>query len=326
MRVAVISDVHVLGPDEARRTHRIYREVGSHHSFLTRKWHRALMRIRRRLWNWHPENRYACFVRALDEIALFRPDWVVANGDLGGDAAGVGISAREAFESVRRVVDLLRCTFPERCRFVYGDHEIGKHSTELRRGGIRLESLRRGEQALDLPPFWHTRDGRWHLIAVCSTLLSLRLFLPEALPAEIPEWEERRQGHLSRIRETFAALPSDARVLLFLHDPSALSVLEELPEVRARLPNIERTIVGHLHAPWLLKPTMWLSRLPAPKLNYPVARIIAHGARGAHRWPTFRPVVCPSTFGAGHYFSGGVLFLETDAADRLHVRRHRIAC
>ncbi len=324
MRVAVISDVHVLGPDEARRSHRIYRNIGLHHSFWRRKWDRALMRVRRRLWNWHPENRYACFVRALDEIARFEPDWVVANGDFGGDAAGVGISADEAFESVRRVVDLLRCTFPDRCRFVYGDHEIGKHSTELRRGGIRLESVRRGQSDLNMPLFWHERAGPFDLMGMSSTLLRLDLFLPEALPAEIPAWDELRRRHIEQIHEAFAALSAETRVLLFLHDPSALSALENIPEARARLPQIERTILGHLHAPALLRLTRLFSRLPALNPRYPVARIIAHGTRGAHRWSVFRPVVCPSTFGAGHHFSGGVLFLEAWDGGRITVRHHRI--
>jgi hypothetical protein len=326
MRAAVISDIHVLGPGEIWRAHRITRDVGVHHAFLARQWHRALMRARRRLWNWHPEKRYACFVRALDTIGRFTPDWVVANGDFGGDASGVGISADEAFESVRRVVNLLRCTFPGRCRFVYGDHEIGKHSTELGRGGIRLESVRRGEEELEMPLFWHERDAPFHLIGVSSTLLTLRLFLPEARPEEIPEWEELRRRHVGQIREAFASLPAEARVLLFVHDPSALGTLEELPEVRARLSQIERTIVGHLHAPALMPLARLLARLPAPNPRYPVARIIAHGTRSALRWPAFRPVVCPSTFGAGGHVPGGVLFIETNADGRLVVRRQKIIC
>ena len=324
MRIAVISDMHVLGPGEAQRSHRIAHDLGARHSFLARKWNRALLRVRRRLWNWHPEFREAVFLRALDVIAEFRPDWIVANGDYGGDSSGVGLSDDESFESVRRVLDLMRSTFPDHCRFVFGDHELGKHSTELRRGGIRYESLQRGETALGLRIFWHEQDGAFHLIGLASTLLTLDLFLPEALPGEIPRWLERREELIGRLRETCAALPSDARILLFLHDPSALGALEEIPEVRARLPQIERTVLGHLHAPGLLPLVGLLARLPRLNPRYPVARIIAHGARGAHRWPAFRPVVCPAVFGAGHHFSGGLLFLETDAGGRLHVRRHRL--
>lgn len=324
MRLAVISDIHVLGPGEARRTHRIAHDLGARHSWWSRKWNRALLRVRRRLWNWHPEFREAVFLRALDVIAEYEPDWIVADGDYGGDAAGVGISDDESFESVRRVIALMRTTFPDRCRFVFGDHELGKHSTELRRGGIRYESLRRGEAELGLPIFWHERDGPFHLIGLTSTLLTLDLFLPEALPAEIPRWVERREELVARIRSEFAALPADARVLLFLHDPSALAPLATIPEVRVRLAQIERTIVGHLHAPGLLPLAVLLARLPAMNPRYPVARIIAHGARGARDWQAFRPIVCPAVFGAGHHFSGGLLFLETDAAGRLHVHRRRL--
>lgn len=324
MRVAVISDMHVLGPGEAERLQRIAFDLGARHSFLARKWNRALLRLRRRLWNWHPEFRETVFLKALDDIARFDADRIVANGDYGGDAVGVGVSDAASFESVRRVVDLLRNTFPDRCRFVIGDHELGKHSTELRRGGIRIESLRRCAEELALPPWWMEQAGPFHLVGLASTLLALDLFLPEAAPDEVAAWREWRDRQRDWLRAAFAALPADARVLLFLHEPAALSFLDEIPEVRARRPHIERTILGHLHAPGLLPWLRLLARMPRLNSRYPVARIISHGARGAHRWSAFRPVVCPAVFGAGHYFSGGLLFLETDRSGRLHIRRHRL--
>ncbi len=324
MRLAVISDIHVLGPGEAERLQRIALDLGARHSFLARKWNRALLRIRRRLWNWHPQFRETVFLKALDDIARFDADRIVAVGDYGGDAAGVGVSDDASFESVRRVTDLLRATFPDRCRFVIGDHELGKHSTELRRGGIRLESLRRCVENLGMPAWWMERVGPFHLIGLTSTLLALDLFLPEALAAEAPAWRQWRERQRDWLRATFSDLPGDARVLLFLHEPSALSFLDEIPEARARLPQIERTVLGHLHAPGLLPWLRLLARLPRLNPRYPIMRIISHGARGAHRWTAFRPVVCPAVFGAGHHFSGGVLFFETDPTGRLHVRRHRL--
>jgi hypothetical protein len=120
-------------------------------------------------------------------------------------------------------------------------------------------------------------------------------------------------------------LPNKARILLFCHDPSALHALSQLRPVRNRVGQIEMTIIGHLHAPSLLK----LARLvpkgaSAWRPKYPVARIIAHGLSGVSSWRIFKPVVCPSTFGAGHHLRGGLLFIEKDAKGKLVARRRRI--
>jgi hypothetical protein len=301
-------------------------QVGEGHPFIRRTWRRGLHRARRRFWNWHPELRHACFVKAIDVMTRYDPEWVVANGDYGGDWGGVGLSDEHTFESVAGVIQRLRRAFPGRCRFVFGDHELGKYSTERREGGIRLASLTHGEDRLGIRSFWHERHGRFHLIGINSTLFTLELFLPEALESEIGLWMEYRRQHLDEVRDAFRRLPGDARVLIFCHDPSALSILHEVPEVRARLPQIERTVLGHLHAPRLLHAARWLSRLPRLSPRYPVARIIAQGVRGARHWKAFRPAVCPSTFGAGQHFAGGLLFLQTDEGGRLHVRRRRLAC
>ncbi len=326
MRLGVLSDLHVLGPGEAVRAMEIARGLGTGSSWLTRGLHRALYRIRRRFWNWHPHARWQCFVRALDEIARFEPDWVVATGDYGGDALGVGVSDALTFESVAGALDLIRATFPSHARFVFGDHDLGKYSTELGRGGIRLASLTRGEERLGIRSFWHEVDGPFHLIGINSTLFTLDLFMPEALPAELPAWEEYRARHLAEVNAAFEELPDDARVLLFCHDPGALSALHGLMAVRARLPQIERTVLGHLHAQRLFTFTRLLGRLPPLSKRYPVARIISAGARDAHLWARFRPIVCPSTFGLGQHVGGGVLLLSAEDDGPLVTRRHRVVC
>ncbi len=324
MRLAVLSDIHVLGPSERERAHAIAHDLGSGAGRLRRWWRRGLHRARGRFWTSHPESRHACFLRALDEIGRFDPDWVVANGDYGGDAHGVGLSDARTFESVAGVLDLVRATFPGRARFVFGDHELGKYSTELRQGGIRLDSLTRGEEALGLRSFWHERAEPFHLIGINSTLFTLDLFLPEALPDEVSRWLACRRRHEEEVDAAFEGLPAGARVLLFCHDPSALAALHARPAVRARLAAIERTVLGHLHAPRLLHVNRLMGRLPRVSPKYPVARIIAHGSRGAATWEAFKPVVCPSTFGAGRHVAGGLLFLETGPGGALTVRRRRL--
>jgi hypothetical protein len=55
VRLAVLSDFHVMGPSEIAKTEESYRDLGSDLSRLRRKWRRGLYRVRRRFWNSHPE-------------------------------------------------------------------------------------------------------------------------------------------------------------------------------------------------------------------------------------------------------------------------------
>lgn len=324
MRLAVISDIHVLGPGEHEQDQEHVAALGRDLPQMRGGWRRLLHRIRRRFWNWHPESRHACFLKALEEIQAYHPDWIIANGDYGGDTGGVGLSNEFTYESTAGVITLMRELFADRCLFVYGDHELGKYSTNLRHGGIRLDSLYRGEQLLGIQSFWHKEIDGNHLIGVNSVLFTLDLFLPEALEEEIPEWERIREQHRRDVTSAFEQLPADARVLLFCHDPGALSPLIELPAIRARLPQIKLTVLGHLHTPGLLHLARLMSRLPQWNARYPVARIISQSLRGARTWTAFNPIVCPSTFGAGHHVSGGLLFIEADKEGNIVTRRHRV--
>jgi hypothetical protein len=300
-------------------------ELGNGSSPLRRSWRRGLNRFRDRFWNWHPDPRRECFIKALDDVERFEPDWVIANGDYGGDARGVGISDEDTFESASVVISMVRDIFHQRCRFIFGDHDLGKYSTNLRGGGIRIESLIRGEQLLGIKTFWDEVVDEFHLIGINSSLFGLDHFLPEALKEEVPEWTRRRSEHESEVQQAFAALDPKARVLLFCHDPGALVFLERLPEVQQRKHQIERTVLGHLHAPGLLALTRLLPKLPRLNPKYPVARIVAHSLRDARTWHQFRPVLCPSTFGAGKHMKGGALFAETSPQGELIIRRHRVA-
>jgi hypothetical protein len=324
MRLAVISDCHVLGPIELVRHAETYQNLGQDLTPMRRRWRRGLYRVRRRFWNTHPEMREVAFRNALLQVSEFDPDWVIANGDYGGDHGGVGVSDQATFESAARVVNIIRTLFAQRARFVFGDHDLGKYSTELREGGIRLNSLEIGERKLGIPSFWHERDEDFHLIGVNSSLFTLDLFLPEALASEIPAWRRLREEHIEHVSHAFDGLSDHARVLLFCHDPSALHALRHMPVVNRRLRQIEMTVIGHLHAPGLLK----LARLvPAGskwKPKYPVARIVAQGLEGVRSWKMFHPVVCPSTFGTGHHVRGGILFIEKNEDGRLVARRRRI--
>lgn len=324
MRVAVVSDVHLVGPAELAFANLSYRSLRAHPDPLTRAWRQGLYRVRRRFWNGHLKWRHTAFLRAMEEMERQKPDWVVANGDYGGDMGGVGLSHGATLESARLVVEMIRNRFPGKSRFIFGDHDLGKYSSVLRQGGIRISSLDLGEQQLGIPSFWHERAGNYHLIGINSSLFSLDLFLPEALAEEIPEWRRRRDEHISQVARAFDELPGNAHVLLFCHDPSALTVLHEMPEIKRRLPQIAVTVIGHLHSPTLLRLARYAARLSGLKPRYPVARIVAKGLAGARCWPAFNPVVCPSTFGTGHHVAGGLLILECRPGGRVHVERIRV--
>ena len=324
MRLAIISDMHILGPGEHERDRDIRRDFIALRGRWRGWWGVFLHAARRRFWNWHPESRYDCFLKALEEIQHYHPDRVIANGDYAGDAGGVGLSDEATYESAAGAVTLIREIFPDRCRFVFGDHDIGKYSTAVRAGGIRLASLHRGEQQLGIASFWHEPLEEFELIGVNSSLLTLDHFLPEALTEEIPAWQQLQAQHEEAVRGAFAALPPAARVILFCHDPGALGVLRHWPEIEARLPQIALTVLGHLHEPRLLT---LIQRMPSMRLwtpKYPVARIIADGLSQAKTWHAFNPIVCPSPFGAGHHLAGGVLYVERGPDGNLFTRRHRV--
>ena len=326
MRLAVLSDFHVLGPGELLQSEDAYRQLGEGLNPIRRTWRRGLYRVRRRLWNTHPELRQTAFQKAIDEIDEYNPEWIIANGDYGGDTGGIGLSDKQTFESVAGAVDMLRQRFAGRIRFIFGDHDLGKYSTVLREGGIRLQSLELGEKMLGIPSFWHEIDDEVHLIGINSSLFTLDLFLPEALTDEIPEWRRLREEHIAKVSHAFDGLPREARVVLFCHDPSALAALGKVPVVLDRLSHIEMTVIGHLHAPSLLKLAKLVpsSRAKKWRPKYPVARILAHSLEGVRSWKLFKPVACPSTFGAGHHMHGGVLFIEKDSHGKLVSARRRI--
>ena len=324
MRLAIISDIHVLGPGEHEKDRELMDALSTGRGRMRSVGRRFLHRARRRFWNWHPESRRACFLKALEEIQLYHPDWVVANGDYAGDAGGVGLSDESTYESAAGVITLMREIFPDRCHFMFGDHDIGKYSTAIRQGGIRLASLQRGEDILGIRSFWQEQIEDIHLIGINSSLITLDFFLPEALTEEIPEWNRRRQQHEQQVTEAFSALPSDERVILFCHDPSALGLLIQHPVIRERKEQIALTVLGHLHQPHLLTLVQRLPRMPGWTPKYPVARIMTEGLRSAKTWRHFNPIVCPSPFGTGQHVSGGVLFIERTPDNRILTRRHRV--
>jgi hypothetical protein len=249
-------------------------------------------------------------------------DYVIANGDYSCNSAFVGLSDDAACQSARECLQKLRQRFGANLRANYGDHELGKIATFGTRGGMRLASWHRTRDELGLPPFWQLEIGSYTLLGFVSTLVALPVFEAEMLPAERPEWERLRAEHLAEIRRAFAALPTGQRVLIFCHDPTALPFLWREEAIRSRLPQIEHTIIGHLHTNLVL----WNSRLLA---GMPPIRCLGHTVRRlstalheARLWRPFHVRLCPALAGIELLKDGGYCTIELDPEAR-HPARFR---
>lgn len=244
------------------------------------------------------------------------PDFVVANGDYSCDSAFIGVSDPAACASAAECLGKLRDRFPGKFTATFGDHELGKKPLGADVGGLRLASYERARNALGLEPFWNLNFGNYVLFGVVSSLLALPVYEPEMLPEEKAGWEELRREHLAAVRAAFSSLKPHQRVLLFCHDPTALPFLWREEAVREKLPQLERTIIGHLHSPLIL----WKSRLLC---GMPVIRFLGHtpqrlssALREARHWKPFKVLLCPSLSGIELLKDGGFYTVELDTEAR----------
>ncbi len=315
-RVVVFSDIHYAGPTEQRRRGHESRAVANPVV-------RTLLRAYRRfLWLKDPQGHAGMLDRFL--AAAPEADLAVGVGDYSCDTGFVGLADDGALESARLCAEKLRGRFGDRLELTWGDHELGKLSLAGGAGGMRLASWRRGIEELGLKPLWQRELGRHVLLGVVSSLLAWPVFEPEALPEERPDWERLRREHLAAIEAIFDALRPEQRVVLFCHDPTALPFLHETAAVRARLGQIEATIIGHLHT----KLVWWQSRLLAgmPRITFlgNAVRRMSSALHRARLWRPFRVRLCPSLTGCQLLKDGGFLTLDLDprAAAPPRIRFH----
>lgn len=238
--------------------------------------------------------------------------WVIANGDYSCDTAFVGVTDDAAFESADLCLTKLRSHFPHRLRLTIGDHEIGKKMLAADAGGLRLASFRRAREELKLEPFWQLELDRYVLMGITSTLVALPVFESETLAEELPEWHDLRAQHLEQVRRAFQSLQPAQKVLLFCHDPTALPFLARDEVVRSRLSQLERTIIGHLHSPVVLKQALRLSGLPTIGFLGHTPLRLSKALREARQWEPFRLALCPSPAGIQLRKDGGYLTVELD--------------
>jgi hypothetical protein len=304
---AILSDIHFAGPTERAR--------GEDFEFrnIANPLLRAIARpYRHWVWMRHVLDQGRQLDRFLAEIGPV--DYMVVNGDYAADTAFGGVSDPGTFESAQECLGKLRAKFGDRARFVFGDHEIGKLTLFGGKGGMRLASWHCATRQLGLQPFWQLAIGRYLLMGVASPLIALPANRAEVPPAEWPDWQPLREAHLAEIRAAFDALQPDQRVLLFCHDPTALPFLWREEAVRRRLPQVEQTILGHLHTNLILWKSRVLSGIPPIRfLGRNVSRF-SSALHEAHLWWPFHVRLCPALSGIELLNDGGYYTVQLDPA------------
>jgi Calcineurin-like phosphoesterase len=303
-RITIVSDIHYAAAAEKSLGNDY--ELRGIQNPLTRLFIRF---YRRFIWLHNSLNQSHLLDKFLD--AAPQSDLVIANGDYSCDCASLGLSDDGTFQSVEECLTKLRKKFDPALRLTIGDHELGKVSFFGHRGGMRVESWRRLAK-LGLDPFWRFEIGKYVIFGITSSLVALPIFEPDTLSDERSEWEKLRATHLAQIRSAFASLKPDQRVLLFSHDPTALPFLSRDEIIGPKIPQIEQTIIGHLHSNLVL----WKGRLlagipPVNFLGHSIKRF-SRALREARAWRAFHVRLCPALAGIELLKDGGYLTVDLD--------------
>ena len=317
--IGVVSDVHYAGDAEQARGDDY--ELRAVRNPVLR---RLLTLYRHFIWLRHPLKHNHLLDSCMD--ALGDADWIVANGDYSCDSGFIGVSDPAARASANECLGRLCGRFGNRLRANLGDHELGKLSLVGQNGGMRLESYRRAVEELELAPFWKLDCGSYLLLGVTSSLIALPLFAADTLPEERSTWEELRAVQMDNIRQAFAGVTRNQRLILFCHDPSALPFLWREDCVGQRLRQVELTIVGHLHSRLILRNSRWLSGMPAIGFLGNSVKRMSTALHEARHWKPFHVELCPSLAGIELLKDGGFLTINLDRQARVppRVQLHRL--
>jgi hypothetical protein len=318
-RLLIVSDFHyACDAEKARRGHEARATSNRFQRAVAQTW-------RRYFWLRDP----FAHNRRLDQILEEqpRPDWVVANGDYTVDTAFVGVSDDAAFESARVCLGRLKDQYVDRLTCVIGDHDLGKKSLFGAIGGPRILSLERMEGRLGVPLTWRREIGRYTLLGLTSSVAALPLFEHEIPTGELHQWRAARTRLFAELHDHLCATPTDHRVLLFVHDPSALPCLYRDEVLRSRLGQIERTVIGHLHSPVILNISGILKGMPRIRWLGTTALRYSSALNEGRCWKDFHVVLCPSPHGMQAFKDGGYLTAELcpDAGRPIRFKRHRLA-
>jgi hypothetical protein len=315
-KILVVSDPHYAGPGERTRHDFEYR--GILHPVLRR----VARAYRHYIWLRDPLAHHVMLDRFLADAPSL--DLTVANGDYSCDSAFVGVMDPFARESAALCLARLRERFSPAFRATIGDHELGKLSLFGGLGGLRFDSWRASVGELRLQPFWRQDVGRHVLLGVASSLVAWPMFRVESVPEEFHHWQREREIHMAAIREVFAGLAPQQRVILFCHDPSALPFLWREEAIRQKLHQVEMTVIGHLHTQLVFRASSWLAGMPTIGFLGNTVRRLSTALREARCWKHFKVTLCPSLTGIQLLKDGGYLTLElpADGQSAIRVRSH----
>ncbi len=319
MKIAILSDIHYAGAAEQERG-----------SFFLNSISNPARRLAVKLYRHFFWQRDAFAHNHLLDLFLSHspsPDYVVANGDYSCDSGFVGVSDPAAYASAAQCLQKLRDKFPGKFAATFGDHELGKKPLGADLGGLRLASFEQARHGLELKAFWQKEFGNYTLVGIVSSLVALPVYAPEILPEEHRAWEELRKEHMAEICGAFEAFKPRQRVLLFCHDPSALPFLLAEQSLRDKLPQIERTIIGHLHSQLILWKSGFLAGMPVISFLGHTPKRVSSALRQARHWKPFKVLLCPSLSGIELLKDGGYYILDLDPEARrpagFHLHRLR---
>lgn len=318
IRIVVVSDIHYAGALERQR--RDFEDRG-----VPNKWLRPIARAYRRfVWLKDPLSHYHrldIFLKNAPEV-----DFAIGLGDYSCDTGFVGVSDDAAFDSAKECLRKLKEKFNGNFAGVIGDHELGKLSLFGGVGGMRVASFYRAVNELGLKPFWKIEFGRFVLIGVTSSVVALNIFKVETLPEELPEWEKIYRQHIKDIQNGFSQISPHQKIILLCHDPSALAYLAELPEVNAKLPQFEMTVIGHLHSRAVFNTSRYLAGMPQINFLGHTPRRLSKALSRARIWRMFKTQLCPSLSGIQLFKDGGycVLQFNKDSADSVALKFHHL--
>ncbi len=304
-RLVILSDIHYAGAaEQARgRDYEVRAITSTARRWMVRFW-------RHHLWLRDPFGHNL----KLDNFLNGCPDadYVVANGDYSCDSAFIGVSDEAACASAAECLGKLRERFNGQLRTTIGDHEFGKKSLGSGTGGMKLASLKATRDTLKLPTSWRMELDRYVVIGITSSLVAAPSLTGDQSEDEHEGWHKEHSEHMAEIRALFRGIDSTRRILLFCHDPTALPFLWEDPEIRRLAPQIERTIIGHLHSNLIFRQATIMAGLPAIRFLGPTVARNSQALNRARLWKPFQVQLCPSLAGMELLRDGGYLTMELD--------------
>jgi len=305
----ILSDIHYAGPGERARG-------GDYELKVVRNPMVRLLAGAYRHWFWMRDP-----LARTPQLEVFlrkagAADLVIVNGDSILDTAFIGLADAAGRESAEECLGRLRAKFGDRLHLVIGDHELGKRTMFSDAGSLRLASWQAATGTLGMKPFWQLAVGNYVLMAVTSSLIALPAHEADALPAERADWQRLREAHLAEIRAAFESLQPKQRVLLFCHDPTALPFLGAEASIRRRLPQIEQTIIGHLHSDLILWKSRLLAGMPVVSGFGSAIHKMTAALHQAQAWRPFRVRLCPALAGVELLNDGGYYTVRLDPVAR----------